>query len=66
MLDDESIAKIEAYFERIGINMKELHDCKVVLEMDDGEIIGHIFLSDDDEIPIQGERLGSAPKKIIH
>lgn len=61
MLDDGSIAKIEAYFERIGISMKDLQDCKVVLEMDRGEIIGHILLSDDNDIPALGKYLDHAP-----
>lgn len=66
MRDDEFKAKIEAYFERLGVDVKELQNCRVVLEIDGGEIIGHIFLHDDDEIPPHEERIGPPTKKFIH
>ncbi|HHL2709979.1 TPA: hypothetical protein ACQ39K_001489 [Yersinia enterocolitica] len=66
MLDDESIAKINDYFERLGIDFKKLKGARFVLECQNGEIVGHEFLQENDPRPDDYVHLSPSPMKIVH
>lgn len=66
MMDEKSKAKVVEYFERLGIDVRSLENVRVALEMKDGEIIGHEFLAEGDEVPSSLDHIKPSPKKIIH
>lgn len=66
MLEDEAKEKITAYFERLGIDLKTINFARVVLQVKDGEVVGHEFLHDDEPDPMRDDptqTITPSPKK---
>ncbi|HHQ4308777.1 TPA: hypothetical protein ACSP7Y_004841 [Serratia fonticola] len=66
---EEAKEKITAYFERLGIDLKTINFARVVLQVKDGEVVGHEFLHDDEPDPVHDEPVHTiklSPKKSVH